>query len=580
MIRLRDYQLACLADIEAAYNRGVRRQAIQLPTGGGKTILFSELIRRRGGQALVLAHRDELITQARDKLHMVAPDMPCGIVKAERNELGYQVTAASVQTLSRPRRLEQLAGQRFATVVIDEAHHAHAQSYRTILESVVGPETLLLGVSATLKRADGAGMDDLFDEVTHQTAMLDLVEQHYLADLQAVVVMLDANFNHVQKLHGDLVAEAVADELERANACDEAVAAYLEYARGRRALLFAPTVASAAAFRDRFGEAGLRAAMVDGTTPDDERKAILSAFSRGQIDVLCNCMVLTEGYDDPRADCVIIARPTVSKPLYVQMVGRGMRIHPDKKNLLVLDLVGAAGRHGDLCCAATLAGDEFGGLDEWSDEERETAQEAIAARMGMGKSLGEAIAEVREEIASKREAVEIAGKLIAHEVDLLRRQQMHWLAAAGQYSPYRYALTFPGGAIHLRSAGDEYDVVLWRQGGGEEVLGRSLSLGYAQGVGEDWLRAQPGLARVSRADASWRAEPASEAQRDLLAKRKIDYTAWLTKGEASDLIEASNHRPPSDAQRAALRRAGLWQEGMSFWDARRTLGQAARGELR
>ncbi len=486
----------------------------------------------------MLAHRDELIAQAQSKLHMVAPELVSGIVKAERNETGYQVTIASVQTLSREKRLAAFPRE-FDNVIVDEAHHAAAPSYHRVLEHVVGPETLLLGVSATLERSDKARLDDVFDQVTYELGMLDLMQQGYLCDLRALEVLLKGfSTRGMRRRHGDFVESDLEAALQEADAPEHAVQAYQEHAAGRKALLFAPTVASAASFRDAFAQAGIESAMVWGAQPHDERALALARFSRGEVSVLCNCMVLTEGFDEPSADCVIMARPTCSKPLYVQMLGRGVRTHPGKDNCLVLDLVGAASRIGDLMTTASLFG-----IEPQQAKSKKDADEDDEEGIGVLEAVG-----LEQQ---KQAAVQAAGELVAREVDLFKRRDLAW-----GVGDQRYTLSAgPQGLLVLKKDeddlfGDSYDVVrVYREQGpydryprdAVEVLAQGYDLGYAQGLAEEYVR-QHGVKAFVNPNATWRGKPASEAQLKFAKRLGVKYAPDVTMGEISELIDQAKAR--------------------------------------
>jgi ATP-dependent helicase IRC3 len=356
----RPYQQEALAAIRTAYvEHQQRRQLVVLPTGTGKTIVFAQVLQQRKGRALVLAHRDELIQQATDKLRMVlGPDVPLGIVKAERNEVDAPLVVASVQTLTRPNRLAQLAPD-LRTIIIDEAHHAVADTYRRILDycgAFRSDGPLVLGVTATADRLDRQGLDAIFQTIVFERSLLTMMQAGYLCDLRAVQVAvggldLDAvTYRAGDWTDGDLERALLAAEVPR-----HVAEVYTQHAAGRRALCFTPTVHLAHLVADACTVAGLRAEAVDGTTPLDARRAILARYAGGQTDVLANCAVLLEGYDDPPTDCIIMARPTHSRALYTQMVGRGTRRYPGKDDCLILDLVGTSTRH-QLVTAASLLG--------------------------------------------------------------------------------------------------------------------------------------------------------------------------------------------------------------------------------
>src|SRR3989475_4967611 len=359
MMRLtpRPYQHEAVAALLAAAARGVQRPLLVLPTGTGKTIIVALLVQRRGGRALILAHRDELIQQAVDKLHLVDPTLRLGVVQAARDEHTAPTVVASVQTLSRRTRLSRLVPD-FQTIVIDEAHHAPAPTYRRILEYCRawhpdGP--LVVGVTATPERGDHHSLRPVFDRIVYQKTLLEMMQAGYLVDLRALQVLLQADFGALRTQHGDFVDAELETLLLAANAPAQVLAAFQSHAADRKALLFTPTVALAYAMAETFCAAGIAAEALEGTTPITTRRALLQRLHTGATRVVANCAVLTEGFDEPSVDCIIIARPTQSLPLYQQMLGRGTSMYPGKTDCLILDVVGVSTRH-TLHTAATLFG--------------------------------------------------------------------------------------------------------------------------------------------------------------------------------------------------------------------------------
>lgn len=508
---LRPYQQEALAAIEEASARGVQRQCVAQPTGSGKTVVFSELVNRRPGRALVLAHRDELIRQAEEKIRMAGAAANIGIVKAERDEHTAPIVLASVQTIARPQRLFRIVPD-FTTVIVDEAHHATATSYRRILEYVGsfregGP--LTVGFTATPQRGDGQGLDSVFQEIVHETSMIDLMRKGYLSDLRAVQVRLNVDFNDLHTRAGDFIEAEVGEMLSAANAPEHVVAAYQRHAAGRKALVFTPTVAVAYEMARTFRAGGTAAEALDGSTPRNERQAILARFHSGETQVIANCTVLTEGFDEASIACIILARPTKSQPFYQQMIGRGTRTYPGKADCLVLDVVGSTTRH-DLVTAATLFG-----------------VEESALRAG---TIGEAVAE-KEQAEQKRAQ---RGELVARAVDLFERKNLAWTAAEGG----RYSLSTGKSLIVLSLEGERWNVRELVQGAGQRVLGQGLDLGYAQGIAEDRAR-ELGAGALMQRDAPWRQKPASEKQRAALRRWRIPPPPGLTSGEASDLLQGA-----------------------------------------
>src|SRR3977135_3346106 len=286
MMRLtpRPYQHEAVAALLAAAARGVQRPLLVLPTGTGKTIVFALLVQRRGGRSLILAHRDELIQQAVDNLHLVDPTLALGVVQATRDEHTAPTVVASVQTLSRRTRLARLVPD-FQTIVIDEAHHAPAPTYRRILDycrawRAHGP--LVVGVTATPERGDRHSLREVFDRIVYQKTLLEMMQAGYLVDLRALQVLLQADFDALRTPHGDFVEAELETLLLAANAPAQVLAAFHTHATDRKALLFTPTWALAYAMADTFRTAGIPAEALDGTTPLATRRAILSGCTPGR----------------------------------------------------------------------------------------------------------------------------------------------------------------------------------------------------------------------------------------------------------------------------------------------------------
>ncbi len=409
MIQLRGYQEDAISAIEAAARRGVRRQILALPTGCGKTITFCEWLRRRGGRSLIIVHTDELVQQTVETLGRVMPGVQVGVVKAERNEFNARIVVASVQTTQHPARRQALQG--FQQVVVDEAHHAVAPSYRALLKHLgafdeKGP--LVLGATATPERGDGVGLDAVFEAITFERGILDMIQAGVLCDLRAVSVRLKADFKQLHTHRGDFVGQEVAQLLKATNAPQLAVNAYLDHAPGRRALLFTHMVETAHEMAQAFTDAGWPAATVSGETPLAERRAILRQFREGTVRIVTNANVLGEGFDEPSLDCVIIARPTRSRVRYKQMIGRGTRRWNEggKRDCIILDLVGATDRH-DLVTANRIFGLPL--------QQRESITEATA-RVQAAATAAQLAAIGRE-------------RVMAQAVDLFtpKQQQHSWL---------------------------------------------------------------------------------------------------------------------------------------------------------
>jgi superfamily II DNA or RNA helicase len=452
-IALRPYQVEALAAIEDAAQRGQRRQLIVLPTGTGKTVIFCELIRRRPGRVLVLVHRNELIDQTIEKLALIAPDLAVGVVKAERDEHTAPVVIASVQTVSREARLQRIAAD-FDVIIVDEAHHATADSYGRVLAhlgEIDGP--LVLGFTATPYRGDGDSLLQVFPEIVYQRPLLEMIRAGYLSDLRALRVQLAVDFNDLHTRAGDFIDRECADLLRAGNAAELVAAAYREHAPGRRGLVFVPTVELAEDFAAASSACGISAETVNGETPLPVRRDLLRRFRAGDVQVIVNCAVLTEGYDEPSVDCIVVARPTKSKTLYVQMLGRGTRRYPGKPDCLVLDVAGATERH-DLMTLANVF-------------------ELPAARLRNGASVAETTADYERECDALRTQEADAARVVASRVDLFQARPLNWVVVGAAHFVLAVGLK---GMVHVHPSGAGWRASLHHPDGRRERIADMLDM--------------------------------------------------------------------------------------------------------
>jgi ATP-dependent helicase IRC3 len=527
-IELRPYQQQALDAIVAAEARGIRRPLVALPTGTGKTIIFAYLIQQRPGRALTLVHRDELIRQAVDKLRIVAPDLTIGIVKAERDDVDAQCVIASVQTLSREARLTRLTPD-FDTIVVDECHHAVAESYRRVLEFLGAFEPdgpLTLGVTATPVRGDDVGLDAVFQEIVYQETILEMIAAGYLCDLKAMQIRLAADFHGLHTRGGDLIEGELEDLLMEANASEHVARTYREHALGRKALLFTPTIATAQAMADTLRRDGIAAEALSGKTPLDERQAMLRRLKSGETRVIANCAVLTEGFDEPSVESIIVARPTKSAALYTQMIGRGTRLYPGKADCLILDLVGATTRH-DLMSVASLTGLPLDRLTQ-----------------------GQSVAEVIEAQEAEQKEQQLRGELVARRVELFRQRALHWLAA----NPFFVMPLGEQGWMVLTPDADvaeRWDVLRVSPTGETQMVAERVPLPYAQGIAEDYARRE-GAGGLVNPQARWRQRPVTDYPKmvTFLQRWHLPYRAGMSAGEASDLINLERLRRITPVGRA------------------------------
>ena len=350
-MQLRPYQEEARAKVQQEWKEGRKRTLLVLPTGCGKTIVFSKIIEDRvkmGERVLVLAHRSELLEQASDKL-MTATGLGTALEKAENTSIGswFRVVVGSVQTMQREKRLSQFPPNHFDTIVIDEAHHAISDGYQRVLEHF--GEANVLGVTATPDRGDMRNLGSYFDSLAYEYPLVDAIKSGYLSKITAITIPLELDLSTVSQQGGDFKASEIGTALDPylEQIADEMV----KQCKNRKTVVFLPLVKTSQKFRDILNEKGFRAAEVNGESKD--RAEILEDFDKDKYNVLCNSMLLTEGWDCPTVDCVVVLRPTKVRALYSQMVGRGTRLAPGKENLLLLDFLWHTERH-ELCRPAHL----------------------------------------------------------------------------------------------------------------------------------------------------------------------------------------------------------------------------------
>ena len=404
-MELRPYQQEAREAVEHQW-REVDRTLLVLPTGCGKTIVFASVTADRvaaGDRVLILAHRGELLEQAADKLRQ-AVGLGCAVEKAGESCLGswYRVVVGSVQTLMREKRLEQFPPDYFGTIVIDEAHHAVSDSYRRILDHF--SDAKVLGVTATPDRGDMRDLGAVFESLAYEYTLPRAIREGYLTPIQALTVPLTLDISGVSMQSGDFKASEI----------DTALDPYLEQIAGemaqlcadRKTVVFLPLVKTSQKFRDILNAHGFRAAEVNGESTD--RAEVLADFDAGKYNVLCNSMLLTEGWDCPSVDCVVVLRPTKVRGLYCQMVGRGTRLSPGKENLLLLDFLWMTERH-ELCHPASLICE--------TEEVARRMTENLAEETGCPVDLEEAVQQASEDVIAQRE------EALAKQLEEMRKRK-------------------------------------------------------------------------------------------------------------------------------------------------------------
>ena len=558
-VKLRDYQSAAIEGCHRAWRgeqRGtgvgrVNRIAVVLPTGAGKTVVFAHPDFRNpvigaggltpGKRMLVLVHRDELAAQAVAKLRSIDPAASVGRVQATWDETDAQIIVGSVQTLARPGRRERIRD--VGLVVVDEAHHAIARTYVDVLRHFGAWSGVpVAGFSATLARSsEDEHLGDVWTEVVLRKDIIDGIRAGWLVDVKGKQVKINGlDMRDVRRVAGDYSEHDLSEHLLAADAPDQVAGAYRDLAFDRQGVMFWPDVDSADAGADALRQVGISAELIVGSTSTAERAPAYDRYRRGDTQVLSSCMVLTEGWDAPWASCAVIARPTQSAPLYVQMVGRVLRPwhmpgrFARKRDALVLDVVGVAGRHR----LATLADLSITTKQVKETESLTEAAEREEAAEADGAAFSEPV-------------TRIDGERVVKDVDLFGNRASLWLQT-------------PAGTWFIPAG--RWTVFLWPTPEGLWDIGVTLSHGQpgqaspvARGMTLDWAMVQAegyaervvssggmrdagfGGVRTNSRTAGWRSSSAlaTETQRRKAASLGRPLPEGTTKAQASDLISVT-----------------------------------------
>lgn len=569
MLELRDYQEEALEAVEDAEREGTRRPLVVHPTGTGKTVTFGAAAARRCNVKAaavlerhrigIIVHRDELAQQTIEKLGWQAPELSTGLVKGSVNEVGADVVIMSVQTAHRDNRLAELKeAQRkygpFGTLIVDEGHHLPAPTWTKLVTglggfSAAGP--LTIGFTATPERDNGKTLGG-WEKVVSYMSIREAIHKGYLVPiLPAEVIETKVDLDKVGRSGGDFSGGGLGQALEETGAIAQIADAYLEKAKDRKGVAFTPTVRTAYQLAEALNARGIPAEALDGELDTDHRRAVLRRLKTGETQVVTNCGVLTEGFDEPSVSCVVIARPTKFHGLYVQMVGRGTRLYPGKKDLLILDVVGATRRH-ELVGLVDLGLDMDGGRDKKEPGERqkcptcgeEDCQDVDHRCRLCHRYLPQS---VTADGGFRHENCQATG---SGQQDVFGSSRLRWLP-------------LPGGAqclgagretvIMVPSGFDTWKVISYAEGKAK-VLHDQIPADWAMGIGEDRSKA---FVKLVERSAGWLRMRVTDPQKSALVREGLPERNLVhvkTRGEAADLLTRIQGK-------RALIKLGLIQRG-------------------
>lgn len=586
-VTLRPYQEEALQAVERCLQAGTTRVIISTPTGTGKATMTAQLPQRLGTPLLLLTHREELLDQHERQMRLANPTLRIGIEQGDRYaHSSNDVILASIPTLAAQngRRLAYLTTIPWKAVIVDEVHHAPAQTWQRVIEALgcltpQGPP--LIGTSATLRRGDGVGLEKLFEKIAYQKSLREMIDDSWCCDLRAFAVHTDVSLDHVRTHHGDFAEGSLADTINTPDRNTLIVEAWRRLAESRRTLVFAANVLHAEALALSFRRAGLEAQALTGALDRTTRRARLKAFRDGHIPILVSVGILVEGYDDPPLSCLILARPTKSALLFEQMLGRITRLFEGKADGLILDVVDVSRAHR-LQTVASLFGLPAA-INLKGRSVTKTADQVEAALSAHPQLQPELFASVNQLLAeAERIALDIRPvDLIPHLApEVVSEATLAWIRLPSQ----EYAMPLAGRTqIRIRpNLLDQWETVLFPE---HTVLNVHPSRREAFAAAEHEIATRdPQRWQLAHHRAAWRRKPPSEAQQALLRTLKVRPPA--TRGEASQLIDQLRARrqtgvsaqPATSRQRWFLVRHGAWRDAMSRGEAGATINDIKQRE--
>ncbi|KAK2758382.1 hypothetical protein FQN54_004232 [Arachnomyces sp. PD_36] len=561
-IRLRDYQEECIQSVLSYLDKGHKRLGISLATGSGKTVIFTQLISRiaprgdDGKQSLVLVHRRELVEQVFKHCKAAYPDSDIEIEMGNSHATGWaDITIASVRSLVSKDRIEKFDPQKFKLVLVDEAHHIVAPSYLKVLEyfglEKASPHSpALVGVSATFSRFDGLKLGAAIDHIVYHKDYIDMIGEKWLADAVFTTVKLHADLSGVADgPNGDFNPTQLSAAVNTANANDVTVRTWFSRASERKStLVFCVDIEHVRCLTAAFRQHGIDARYITGETPKNIRAQTLDSFRNQEYPVLVNCGLFTEGTDIPNIDCVLLARPTRSKNLLVQMIGRGLRLHPGKENCHIIDFV--ASLDSGIVTAPTLLGLDPGEILDKTDAQEAKELRKPDSSVGEGSEVSRPQPSSDDDVSVSFTDYDSIHDLVqdsSGEAHIRTISKNAWV----RVSEDRYVLTAPGGKLIIFGDGsDLFSVSHYRslpsQGRtGKSPLARprniasSLEFLHAVHAADTFADNTFGSTFISLRQP-WRRKDASPGQVAFLNKHILRQNPIgihdITKGQAADMI--------------------------------------------
>jgi ATP-dependent helicase IRC3 len=509
-MNLRNYQRECIDSILNFYAQGKNRLLVSLPTGSGKTVVFSQLTRELNQRTLILAHTSELLLQAKEQLLMMNVSLSVGLVDADHKEFGLPVVVSSIQAASVPANLKKLQEQNFQVLIFDECHHSPANNARKVLDVLgFGKKTskLLVGFTATAFRSDKKGLGEIFDTVAYERGIKEMIADGFLVPPRGYKIATDLDLSAIKTIDGDYQQASLAQVMDTDAMNKLVIDSYIRIAANKKTLCFGASVQHAEHLSKEFKQRGISAEVIHGSMPKESRTAILERYKTGDLQVLSNCQLLTEGVDLPLTECVILAKPTRSKALYQQIVGRGLRLWPNKKEAIILEFNDKA---HSLCNVTQLL----------SDGEIQTAVRTKQSHTQ----------EIPSQLNPKLKAA-----LVSHDP---LGESFTW--EKGENNTYVLRGT-NNCTLEISQISLEKYQVIFSSEDERKCIASNLNFEWAFSSAEDWAKQNRRLFVFSDKDAEWRRLPISDKQKNIFKSRGFKAGIdQLTRGQASTLISSGS----------------------------------------
>ncbi|KAK2732379.1 GPI inositol deacylase [Myotisia sp. PD_48] len=579
-IQLRDYQEECIQSVLTYLREGHKRLGISLATGSGKTVIFTQLINRipppekDSTQTLILVHRKELVEQAAKHCMLAYPSKTIDIEMANSHASGTaDITIASIRSLLSKDRLEKYDPKRFKLILVDEAHHIVARSYREALahfglDELCNDSPVLVGVSATFSRPDGLKLGAVIDHIVYHKNYVDMIGDNWLANAVFTTVKSNADLSRVGDApNGDFQTRQLSSVVNTETTNEITVSAWISRAKERKStLVFCVDIEHVECLTAKFRQNGIDARYITSQTPKSARAKELDEFKKGSFPVLVNCGLFTEGTDIPNIDCVLLARPTRSKNLLIQMIGRGLRLHPGKKNCHIIDMV--ASLDSGVLTTPTLLGlhpDE--GLKEmhvedfkWTQVSDDTAKPAESKNP---RSVP--VEDIALDITDYDSVYDLLQDS-SGEKHVRSMSDNAWV----QVKPDQYILGAPAGRLTIfKDESGNYSVhhfaVLstWEKSKSPfsraRVVASSLELEQALNAADTFANRIFGRTFIALRQP-WRRKKASVEQINFLRKSIKDLDPRITKGQAADMITKMKHGARSQYKKGKIVKRRIHRE--------------------